>query len=56
MNIDYETTFFGKIVKKSCDLYQYQKYSGRDHKLVKEMKERFTALRGEKISETVEDA
>ena len=56
MNIDYETTFFGKIVKKSCDLYQYKKYSGRDNKLIKETKERFTALRGEKISETVEDA
>ena len=56
MIIDYETTFFGKILKKSCDLYQYKKYSGRDNKLIKETKERFTALRGEKMSETVEDA
>ena len=54
-NIDYETTLFGKKKTVYCGFGEYKVYSGRDRRLLKELSERFRALRGEKISETVEE-
>lgn len=53
-SIDYETTSFGKIKRKYCNFGEYKRYSGHDYELLNELKKRFTALRGEKISETTE--
>ncbi len=51
----YETTSFGKTKTGYCSIDEYKRYSGRDYGLLNELRERFTALRGEKISETAED-
>ena len=51
---DYEETRRGKTVRGYCSLSQYRKYSRRDRAVLSELFERFPALRGEKISETVE--
>ena len=53
-SIDYEKTEFGKAVQRSCSLSEYKLYSKRDLTLLKELRERFEALRGRKISETTE--
>ena len=52
-NIDYEITSFGETKQEYCTIEEYRSYSKGDHELLKELRERFTALRGEKISETV---
>ena len=52
--IDYDTTSFGKPKRENCSLEEYRRYSGRDYELLRELKNRFTAMRGEKISETTE--
>ena len=54
-NIDYETTLFGKKKTVYCSIGEYKMYSGRDRKLLNELHVQFCALRGEKISETVEE-
>lgn len=53
-SIDYETTAFGKKKREYCSFGEYKRYSGRDHELLNELEKRFTALRGEKISEEAE--
>ncbi len=52
---DYEETLRGKTVREYCSLSQYRKYSRRDRAVLSELFERFRALRGERISETVEE-
>ena len=52
--IDYDTTSFEKPKRDYCSLEEYRRYSGRDYELLRELKNRFTAMRGEKISETTE--
>lgn len=54
-SIDYEITSFGKIKREYCSIGEYKRYSGRDYENLSELRERFTALRGEKISETTEE-
>lgn len=54
-NIDYDTTSFGKTKREYCSFGEYKKYSSRDYDLLNDLEERFTALRGEKISETTEE-
>ena len=54
-SIDCETKSLGKIEQSYCIIEEYKRYSGRDYELLNELRERFTALRGEKISETVEE-
>lgn len=54
-SIDYDTTAFGKTKQVYCGFEEYKRYSGRDYELLKELEKRFTAMRGERISETVED-
>ena len=54
-SIDYETASFGKTKPEYCSIEEYKIYSGRDYESLNELRERFTALRGEKISETVEE-
>ena len=54
-NIDYDTTAFGKTKREYCGFGEYKRYSADDYALLKELEERFTAMRGEKISETVEE-
>ena len=54
-NIEYETTSFGKLKQGDCSIEEYKMYSKRDYELLNELLERFTALRGEKISETAEE-
>ncbi len=54
-SIDYETASFGKTEQEYCHIEEYKRYSGRDYELLNELRERFTALRGEIISETVEE-
>ena len=53
--IDYETTSFGKTKTEYCSIKEYREYTARDFELLKELRERFSALKGEKISETVEE-
>ncbi len=53
-SIDYEKTSFGKTKQEYCRFGEYQRYSDRDYELLNELKERFTAVRGEKISEKKE--
>ena len=52
--IDYETTSFGKTKTGYCSIKEYKEYSTRDFELLKELRERFSALKGEKLSETIE--
>ena len=54
-SIDYETTSFGKTKREYCSFGEYKRYSARDYELLNELEKRFTALRGEKLSETSED-
>ena len=54
-NIDYEAESFGKSKKCSCSIEEYKEYSGKDRELLKELRRRFTALPGEKISEAAEE-
>lgn len=54
-SIDYETTSFGKTKREYCSFGEYKRYSRRDHELLSELERRFVSLRGEKISETVEE-
>ncbi len=54
-SFDYEKTTIGKIVRDSCGFDEYKRYSGADYALIKELRDRFTALRGEKISEVIEE-
>ena len=53
--IDYETTSFGKTKREYCSFEEYKRYSTRDYDLLNELEKRFTALRGEKLSEASED-
>ena len=53
-SIDYDTTSFGKTKREYCSFGEYQRYSGGDYELLKELEKRFTAIRKEKISETAE--
>ena len=53
-SIDYETTFLGKIKREYCSFGEYKRYSAGDYKLINELKKRFIALRGEKISESAD--
>ena len=54
-SIDYDTTAFGKTKREYCSLGEYKRYSGSDYELLNELEKRFTAIRGEKISETAEN-
>lgn len=54
-SVDYDTTAFGKTKREYCSFGEYKRYSGSDYELLNELEERFTALRGEKISETAEN-
>ena len=54
-SIDYEITSFGKTKREYCSFGEYKRYSARDYELLKELEKRFTALRGEKISEQIEE-
>ena len=54
-SIDYETTQFGNTKRESCSIEQYKTYSRKDDELLDELKERFCALRGEKLSEKAEE-
>ena len=53
--IDWEQTLFGKTAQKSCGFGEYKNYSTRDYGVIKALRERFTALRGEKLSESEEE-
>jgi len=53
-SFDYETTSFEKTKREYCSFGEYKRYSGRDYDILNELRERFEALRGEKISETTE--
>ncbi len=52
---DYETTSFGKVKRDDCRLEEYRRYSKKDMELLSELREKFNGLRGDKISETVEE-
>lgn len=54
-SFDYETKSFGKVKRSYCSFGQYLNYSKRDLKLLDELSKRFSALYGEKLSETVEE-
>ena len=49
--ISYETTSSGRTRKEYLNIEEYKRYSERDFKLIKELREKFTSMRGEKISE-----
>ena len=51
--IVYDTTSFGNIKREYCTIDEYKEYSGEDYEILKEMREMFTAMRGEKVSETI---
>ena len=50
-SIDYETTSFGETKQEYCTIEEYKLYSKDDYTLLNELRERFTALQGEKISQ-----
>ena len=54
-SIEYRRTAFGKTERGRCGLTEYKKYSRRDLALIGELRERFAALRGRKISETASE-
>ena len=53
--IDYERRSLCGIRREYCGFDEYKKYSRRDHDAIRELQERLTALRGNKISETAEE-
>lgn len=53
--MDYDATTFGKRERKYWRIEEHQRYSTRDYKLLNELRQRFEALRGEKLSETTEE-
>ena len=53
--MDYDATTFGKRERKYWRIEEHQLYSTRDYKLLNELRQRFEALRGEKLSETTEE-
>ena len=53
-SFDYEKTSFGKTKQEYCRFGEYQRYSDKDYELLNELKERFSAVCGEKISEKKE--
>ena len=54
-SITYETTSFGKTKREYFGLGEYKRYNGNDYSLINELSDRFTALRGEKLSEVKEE-
>lgn len=52
--IDYEEKSFGKIRQRFCNIEEYREYSTNDYKLLNTLCDQFTALRGEKITETTD--
>ena len=54
-SFDYDKKSIGKLKREYCGFGEYQRYSKGDYPLLRELEERFLALRGEKISETVEE-
>ena len=54
-SIVYDAKSFGKQKRYYCSFGEYREYSKADHELLGELEKRLYALRGEKISETVED-
>ena len=54
-SVDYDATAFGKTERKYCCIEEKKHYSARDYKILNELRERFEALRGEKIAETSEE-
>ena len=54
-SFDYDKTSFGKVKREYCGFGEYQRYSKSDYQLLDELEKQFFALRGEKISETVEE-
>lgn len=54
-SVDYDATAFGKTERKYCCIEENKHYSARDYEILNELRERFEALRGEKISETTEE-
>ena len=53
--IDYERRSLCGIRREYCAFDEYKKYSRRDHDAIRELQERLTALRGNKIAETAEE-
>ncbi len=51
-HIDYEVSSFGRVKRVFCSIEEYKKYSGRDLAALNELREKFEAVRGEKLSET----
>ena len=54
-HMDYDATTFGKRERKYWRIEEHQRYSTRDYKILNELRQRFEALRGEKLSETTEE-
>ena len=54
-SVDYEKTALGKTATEYCSIGQYKVYSALDRLKLEKLRERFLALRGEKLSETVEE-
>ena len=52
---EYETTSFGKTERNVCILTEYQNYSKKDYEVIDGLRERLSALRGRKISETAQE-
>ena len=53
-SIEYEKTLFGKTRRVYCGITEFKKYSKKDQALIKELHDRFAALRGQLLSQTVE--
>ena len=54
-NIDCETTSLGNVKQVYCCIEEYKRYSKYDYHILNELRERFSALRGEIISKTTEE-
>ena len=54
-SIDCNKTRFGRTVSDYCRFSEYQKYSGSDRELLKELNSRLMGLKGNKLSETEEE-
>ena len=54
-HMDYDATTFGKRERKYWRIEEHKRYSARDYTILNELRRRFEALRGEKLSETTEE-
>ncbi|MBO4326263.1 MAG: hypothetical protein J5950_03215 [Clostridia bacterium] len=54
-SIEYDKTVLGKTKREYCRITEYKKYSKKDNDRIKELHDRFMALRGQVLSQTANE-